>query len=211
MAHVEWSMQGTEFANCNCDWGCPCQFNRPPTHGDCRALTFMQIDRGTFGDVKLDGLRWGILAAWPGPIHKGGGTFQAIVDVRADDRQRAALEAVALGRETDPGTLIWQVFSTTVTTVLPTAVRPIDLAIDLDSRTASLNVPGVVEGKSSPILNPVTSKPSRARVTLPAGFEFTDAEFCSGTATALGPIELQFRDTHAHLARIHWSTHGVVR
>lgn len=27
MALTEWSLQGTEFANCNCNWGCPCQFN----------------------------------------------------------------------------------------------------------------------------------------------------------------------------------------
>ncbi|MDQ3970872.1 MAG: DUF1326 domain-containing protein, partial [Thermoproteota archaeon] len=20
---------------CNCDWGCPCQFNANPTHGNC--------------------------------------------------------------------------------------------------------------------------------------------------------------------------------
>jgi hypothetical protein len=37
MAFTEWAMQGVEFINCNCAWGCPCQFNRLPTHGDCRA------------------------------------------------------------------------------------------------------------------------------------------------------------------------------
>ena len=55
---VEWSMQGTEFANCNCSVGCPCQFNALPTHGHCRAHTFVQIEKGYFGDVSLDGLRW---------------------------------------------------------------------------------------------------------------------------------------------------------
>ena len=28
-----WMLRGTQFANCNCDWGCPCQFNSPTTHG----------------------------------------------------------------------------------------------------------------------------------------------------------------------------------
>ncbi len=36
-------------------------------------------------------------------------------------------------------------------------------------------------------------------------------EFASGKAKAQGPIELDFYGMHVHLARIHWSTHGVVR
>ena len=24
---VEWRVKATELANCNCDYGCPCQFN----------------------------------------------------------------------------------------------------------------------------------------------------------------------------------------
>ena len=57
-----------------------------------------------------------------------------------------------------------------------------------------------------------TGAAQRARVTLPAGFEFTDAEFASRpTNGRRGDIPLDFSDTHAHLARIHWSTHGVVR
>ena len=127
MKLADWVMQGVEFANCNCIWGCPCQFNGAPTHGNCRAYTFVHIDKGRFNDVPLDGLRWGILAAWPGPIHLGNGTFQSVVDERADKRQRDALEAVSHGRETEPGKLIWQVFSTTVTRLLPTVFKPIEL------------------------------------------------------------------------------------
>jgi hypothetical protein len=211
MALVEWSMQGTEFSNCNCDVGCPCQFNALPSHGNCRALTFVQIDKGRFGDVKLDGLRWGILGMWPGPIHLGNGTFQVIVDERADAKQRAAIDAIGHGRETEPGTLIWQVFSAMISNNLPTLFKRIDLSIDVDRGTAKLAVPGLIDGTSSPIANPVTGAPHRARVTLPTGFEFTDAEFTAGKAQATGPIELSFDNSHAHLARIHWSTHGVVR
>jgi hypothetical protein len=211
MAFVEWAMQGVELTNCNCDCGCPCQFNRLPTHGHCRAYGFVQIETGHFGDVPLDGLRWGMVLAWPGPIHHGNGTLQAIVDERADARQRAAIEAVAHGRETDPGSLVWQVFSTTVTTVLPTLAAPIDLQIDIDKRQARVTVPGRVDGTIVPITNAVTGAPHRVRVTLPAGFEFTEAEFASGSGTVAGDIPLDFTDTHAHLARIHWSTHGVMR
>ena len=47
-----------EIATCNCAWGCPCQFNGLPTHGDCRAAVAMQIEKGHFGAVSLDGLKW---------------------------------------------------------------------------------------------------------------------------------------------------------
>jgi hypothetical protein len=211
MAFIDWYMQGVEYVNCNCEWGCPCQFNALPSHGHCRALTFVQVERGRYGDVPLDGLRWGILAAWPGPIHFGGGKLQAIVDERADAAQRNALEAVAHGRDTEPGSLIWQIFSTTITSFLPTLARPIQLDIDIDARTASIFIPGVVQGSVAPIRNARTGAAQRARVTLPAGFEYTEAEFASGRAIADGAVPLEFTDTHAHLAQVHWTTHGVVR
>ena len=58
MAYVDWRMRGAEITSCNCDWGCPCQFNALPTHGDCRAVVAMRIDEGHFGDVPLSGLKW---------------------------------------------------------------------------------------------------------------------------------------------------------
>ena len=52
-----WTLHGREFANCNCAYGCPCQFNALPTHGNCRAVVGIQVDKGNHGSVKLDGLR----------------------------------------------------------------------------------------------------------------------------------------------------------
>ena len=211
MAYTEWSMQGFEVANCNCNWGCPCQFNQLPTHGDCRAYTFVQIDQGHYGDVPLNGLRWGFVAAWPGPIHKGNGRFLTVVDERADTRQRAALETISHGKDTEPGAVVWAVFATAITEFLPTVAKPIEMTADIENRTAEVRVAGLLDGRVAPILNPITKKPHRARVTLPYGFEYTDAEFASGDATVGGDIPLDFHGTHAHLARIHWTTHGVVR
>jgi hypothetical protein len=211
MAFVEWEMRGAEFANCNCHPGCPCQFNSLPDKGHCRAHTFVRIEQGRFGAVPLDGLCWGILAFWPGPIHLGGGTLMSVVDDRADAQQRAALEAVSHGRETDAGSLVWQVFSTTVTTFLPTQYKPIELGIDLAAASASLRVPGLIDSSSAPIRNPITGAPHRVRVALPAGFEFSEAQFGAGSTKTSGPVDLDFDTTHSHVAAIHWSTHGVVR
>ncbi len=211
MANVEWQIEGVELANCNCAYGCPCQFNALPTHGNCRAMTAFKIERGTFGDVKLDGLCIVMMASWPGPIHEGKGTWQSVIDERADARQRAALEAISLGRETDPGGSIFQIFSTTVTTVLETAYRPIQFTMDLEAGTGSLSVAGIIETTVEPIRNPMTGARHRARVTLPQGFEYTEAEYVSGNTATQGKVALNFTGTHGHLAPIHFSTHGVVR
>lgn len=212
MAYVEWEMQGVEVSHCNCNIGCPCQFNALPSHGDCRAYMFVQINRGRFGAVKLDGVRWGGLFTWPGPIHLGGGTAMVVVDDKASAEQRAAIEAVASGRETEPGSLITQVFSTTLSKLLPTQVKPIEMAIDLQQRSARVKVPGLLDGAVESIKNPITGAPHAVTVKLPRGFEYDEAEFLCGEArTGDSPIKLDFDGTHAHIAKLHWSTHGVVR
>jgi hypothetical protein len=211
MSFTEWEFEGVEFVNCNCDCGCPCQFNSLPTHGHCRAHTFVHVERGRYGDVSLDGLNVGIVASWPGPIHMGNGTLRAVVDARGDARQRAALEAIARGRDTEPGTRGWQVFAPTVRYLLPTGDTPVELSIDIQERVAALNITGMGQSACEPIRNRKTGAAQRARITLPAGFEFTEAEVAAGTTRMSGDIELDFQSTHAHLARVHWSTRGVVR
>ena len=49
MPDIQWALHGREFANCNCSYGCPCQFNALPTYGNCRAVVGIQIDRGFHG------------------------------------------------------------------------------------------------------------------------------------------------------------------
>ena len=211
MAFVEWRMQGVQISNCNCNVGCPCQFNALPSHGHCRAYVFVQIDKGHFGKTRLDGLRFGGLFAWPGPIHMGNGTAMPVIDERADKDQRAAIEAILHGKETEPGSLITQVFSTTLSSALPTQYKAIDLKIDEKAGTASVRIPGLLEAHAEPIKNPMTGAPHRARLTLPTGFEYQEAEFVIGTGKSMVEPKLDFNGTHAHIAKINWSTHGVVR
>jgi monothiol glutaredoxin len=42
-------------ANCNCSYGCPRQFNAPPTHGHCRGLAVVDIEKGFHGEPGLTG------------------------------------------------------------------------------------------------------------------------------------------------------------
>ncbi len=138
MAFVDWQIEGMELVNCNCNQGCPCQFNSPPTHGHCRAHIWVHVERGHFGDVKLDDTRFGIMAAWPGAIHQGNGTHQVFVDDRTTPEQHQALETIAKGKETEPGKVIWFIYAAMSTTFLPTVTARIDLTMDADAREATV-------------------------------------------------------------------------
>jgi hypothetical protein len=70
---VTWEIEGREFGSCNCNYGCPCQFNALPTHGHCRALAVFDIEQGFHGSTRLNGLRAAGIFRWPGPIHEGEG------------------------------------------------------------------------------------------------------------------------------------------
>src|SRR5262249_45287918 len=172
---TEWRVGGTELVNCNCAYGCPCQFNALPTHGDCRAAAAYEFEEGHFGDIKLDGLRAVLLLSWPGAIHEGNGTRQIIVDERADQGQRDALVKIIGGQEADEGTL-WWIIDLMCPTKLDPLFCPIEYSIDVDARRGRFRVPGIVETVGEPIKNPVTGAEARARIDLPDGFEYRIAE-----------------------------------
>ena len=88
MAKIDWMIKGPWLTTCNCVVGCPCQFNALPSHGHCRAAVGCEIEEGHFGNVRLDGVRFAGLFAWPGAIHFGNGEAQPIIDQSATQQQR---------------------------------------------------------------------------------------------------------------------------
>jgi len=211
MTDVTWMLKGRDFAHCNCAYGCPCQFNALPTHGNCQAVVGIAVDEGHHGSTKLDGLRFAGVFRWPGAIHEGHGEALPIVDERATPTQRDAILRIMSGQDTEPGATVFQVFGSTLQKVHDPIFAKIDLDIDVDARKARLTVPGVIDARGEPILNPVTKQEHRARFDMPNGFEFTLAEAGRGWATTLGAIELQLADSHAHFAKLHMTGSGVVR
>ncbi len=211
MTRVDWHIKGPEIATCNCNWGCPCQFNSLPSQGYCRAAVAMHIEEGHFGEVPLSGLTWGGLFAWPGPIHEGHGEAQPIVDERADPRQREAILTLLSGQESEPGATFFDVFASTLDTIHEPLFAPIEFEVGLGEGTGRFMVPGVIEATGEPIRNPVTGQPHRAKLTLPRGFEFSEAEFASSTVRSQGAIPLDWANRHAHLAMINIGPSGPVR
>lgn len=212
MPNIDWKIEAIDLTTCNCDFSCPCQFNARPTHGDCRAAVGFRIEKGFFGDTNLDGVTFVALFAWPGAIHEGRGEGQLIIDDKANEDQRRAVTAIFMGEETEPGATIFNVFSNTIDNYYDPVVRPITFEADITERTAQFSVPGIVEAATEPIKNPVTGAPHRARVTLPHGFEYHEAEYASSTVkTDETSIQLEWAGAHAHLARVTWTQEGVVR
>ncbi|WP_018235312.1 DUF1326 domain-containing protein [Ensifer sp. BR816] len=210
MADIDWTIKGREFIHCNCAYGCPCQFNALPTHGHCNAVGVIDIDEGHHGDTRLDGLKCGMIVAWPGAIHEGRGEVVYIVDERASDKQREALLRIMRGEDTEPGATFFQVFATTFETFHDPVFAPIDFEVDIEGRTARVNVPGWIAARGEPILNPVTGDKHRARLNLPNGFEYDTCEMGRGWADTTGSLPLSLADSHAHFARIHMTHRGVV-
>src|SRR4051794_32222026 len=99
MAGTNWTIHGREFVNCNCSYGCPCQFNGLPTYGDCRAVAGMKIEEGNHGTTKLDGLAFVGIFRWPGAIHEGKGEAAVVVDEEASQDQRGAILCLLTGQE----------------------------------------------------------------------------------------------------------------
>ena len=85
-----WRLSGKVLVTCNCDWGCPCNFNARPTTGKCEGGWTWHIDSGSYGDVTLNGLSFSVYANWPGAIHEGNGEAVTLIDERADEAQRTA-------------------------------------------------------------------------------------------------------------------------
>ena len=47
---------GDVLIACNCDWGCPCNFNARPSRGFCQGGWIWSIESGQVDDVTVDGL-----------------------------------------------------------------------------------------------------------------------------------------------------------
>ena len=56
---TRWTLKGTVLIACNCDYGCPCNFNALPSKGFCEGGWAWCVDEGRFGDTALDGLNFG--------------------------------------------------------------------------------------------------------------------------------------------------------
>jgi hypothetical protein len=207
----QWMLRGVEYSNCNCSYGCGCQFQAPSTHGFCEAMGAGHIEEGYFNETRLEGFNFVMLLQWPGEVAQGNGSQQMLIDSRADASQREALRKILHGESTAPGATHFFVFNSTMSHVLEPLFVPIDLSIDVEARQATVNVPDLVQSTGTPITDPFSGGDYRARINLPEGFEYTVAEIGNGTTKANAGISLNLSNSYGQFNILHMNQDGVIR
>ena len=208
----KWQFKSETYDNCNCAINCGCQFNLPSTHGNCESAFIGNVVDGQFNGTSLAGLNWAGLYKWPGQIAEGNGKRQIIIDERADDAQRQALETIISGDACEPLSNLFSVFASTCSEFCPTLFLPIELEASLKGRTATVEIPGVLTSQGRPKINDFNGEPYHVAIARPSGsFEFTYAELGLGSTTVTGDMEMAFEDSWAHFCVHHFDQDGLVR
>ena len=171
---AKWSLETEYIQSCNCDYGCPCNFDAYPTRGHCEALAGYRITRGSFDSTKLDGVKFALGLWWPKAIHEGNGAGRIYIDPGATQAQKKAIEELWSGRH---GGGVFEIFPKMWSKVFPT--RTAKIGWTFKGYDSKFTVAGVGEVASSHIRNPVTNAPFEAQVVLPGGIGFKKADVTS--------------------------------
>ena len=172
---MAWNLKGQVVIACNCDYGCPCNFNARPTNGKCEGGWTWHVEEGGYDGVDLAGLNFSVYVNWPGAIHEGHGEAVVLIDERADDDQRAAIETLVSGSVGGP----WGILGWTWPTIHGPHAVPYELR--LDGLATKLRAGDVVEVEVDKIRNPVTGDEVTPGVVLPQGLIFKEGDL--GTST----------------------------
>lgn len=166
-ALTQWSLKGTAFIACNCDFGCPCNFNARPTYGHCEGGWTWHVQNGSVigpsGRVSLEGLNFSVYVKWPGAIHEGNGEGLILVDERADAAQREAIAALVGGKFGGP----WGVLAWTWPTVH--GPKPVPYSIVINGVHSTLTAGEALRLDMTTIKNPVTGAEAHPGIILPEG------------------------------------------
>ena len=98
---------------------------------------------------------------------------RTIVDEQATKEQRDALIALDSGQH---GGMYWEIFAAICPNLIEALFAPITFNVDREKRCATVRIPGIGESDTEPIKNPITGEEHRARIALPNGFEYKEAE-----------------------------------
>lgn len=94
----DWDLKGEFIEACNCSVPCQCLWYEPADDGGCTFAGFWNIERGTYGDVSLDGLGAGMFVLDEGILFEGGWHVVLVIDEAADEEQADALEQIFSGQ-----------------------------------------------------------------------------------------------------------------
>ncbi len=167
-----WHLKADYVETCNCDYGCPCNFNGFPTYGSCSALVLFSIREGNYGDTKLDGIDVIEAESWPKAIHEGNGTLQLYVSKHATEPQRNAVINIFSGKAKGEGQ--FALFAPTYKYILEP--QYVDINKTINRKNSSFSIPGIIDVQLESFRNPVTGEEQETKIQLPKGFIFKMAD-----------------------------------
>lgn len=190
-AITNWRFEADYVETCNCDYGCPCNFNGFPTYGFCRALILYHIRSGTYGDTNLQGLDVVTALSWPKAIHEGNGTFQIFLTKNTTEQQKNAVVSIFSGQAKGDGP--FALFATTYKYILEPQL--VDLHVDINGKRSSFSIPGILDVKLENFVNPVTGEEQDTKIQLPKGFIWKLAEAAKTKIMNISTPNLNFDDS----------------
>ena len=199
---VKWNIEADFLQGCNCNYGCPCEFEAPPTMGYCEGMGAWKINKGNYGKVSLDGLGLAFSAHWPKAIHEGNGTAAIFVDEKASKEQREALLQIASGKA---GGMPFELIAMTFSKVLDPIFAPFKFT--LKGRNSSVTIGDKLSVALEPIKNPVTGEPESLTIEHGTGFIFQKAECVSTKAcnSNVGEVKYSWPNKSGFISKIKYS------
>lgn len=190
---VKWSIKGDALGSCSCDWGCPCNFDAPPTKGWCEGGYAFHINDGSYRDVKLDGLTIGFYAHSPAALHLGNVTGYLLIDEKATVQQREALGHIFAGDAGGP----FAVLASLLVKVIGPDFVPVEWKFD--GANSRVRFGDKAEAALKMIENPVTGEKSGFTLKMTNGLLTDEAELMA-TST--------FRVNHPEMSYNHSGQYG---
>lgn len=196
-----WRLKGEMVGACNCDWGCPCNFDASPTKGWCQGGYVWHVQEGSFGDLDLSGLNFAMYGKFPGPIHEGNGITQAIIDERASPAQRQALITICRGEVGGP----FHIFASVTAEMHDPVFAPFETRFD--KINSYVRAGSYLEVGVTPVKNPVTGQPEETTLLKPTGFTATRSELGMSAVARVNLPALQWDESgkYAEYAEFHYS------
>ncbi len=113
----------------------------PPTEGVCNAIVAWHINRGTFGDLALDGLNVALLVDSSGNMLESKWKVAAYIDEKASEAQKSALLTIFSGQAGGHPAVL----ASFVGEFLGTKTVP--MHYEGSGRNRSLAIPGIVDAE----------------------------------------------------------------
>lgn len=202
MPDTKWIIEADYLQACSCDYGCPCEFEAPPTQGFCEGMGAWRINKGTYGSLSLDGLGLAFSARWPQAIHLGDGTAIVFIDEKADASQREALTQIVSGQA---GGMPFEIIVQTLSSV---DIRFVPMQFNIEGLNSSAKIGDAASMAFEPVKNPVTGEQEKIRIEHGTGFLFKGADVVSAkdcVSKLGGPLDFAWPNKAGFVTQVTYS------